>query len=141
MSGNLIPIILHFSAVLGPSWQIVLFTMEPTWKMPASVPFRRAVEEKRIRVQFLPPETNMADWWNVSLFLLKPWLWEQLKSASRVLLFQTDSIICSNSAHKIEDFMEWDFIGAPYARYIGPGYNGGLSLRNPNLILEILKAR
>ncbi len=59
-----------------------------------------------------------------------------------LLMFQADSILCSNSAQKVEDFLEWDFVGAPVdeERGLGMGYNGGLSLRNRTKCLEITRA-
>ncbi len=55
-----------------------------------------------------------------------------------LLLFQMDSIICSSSERSVDDFLEWDFIGAPVNPFLGHGYNGGLSIRNPKMILDIL---
>ncbi|KAH8896242.1 hypothetical protein GQ53DRAFT_743530 [Thozetella sp. PMI_491] len=118
MTDNLVPLMLHFSQVLGPSWQVVLFTMEETWAMPPSVHFQNAIQNERIRVQFLPHDAIVTQWIWVNYFLTRPWIWQQVESASRVLLFQMDSIICSNSNMT--------------------GYNGGLSLRNPKMILDIL---
>ncbi len=138
LEGNLVPLILHFSAVLGPDWHMVLFTMEEGWKMPTSGRFQKAIRDKRISVKFMPADTDMVNWLNVNVFLTRPWLWEQVKSASRALLFQTDSIICANSNYTIDDFLHFDYIGAPYAPVFGEGMNGGLSLRNPQLILKLL---
>ncbi len=73
----------------------------------------------------------------VSEFLTGPWLWQQLQNACRVLLFQGDSIICANSEHTIEEFLQYDFVGAPIKSDIGRGYNGGLSIRNPRLMLNL----
>ncbi len=139
MLDNLIPLILHFAMVLGPTWQVVLFITEEIWRMPNSTHFQRVVREGQVKVRFLPPETDLADWETVSWFMTRPWLWEQVRSASRVLIFQTDSIICTNSNWTVDDFLEWDFIGAPLdPAWNQEGYNGGLSLRNPKLILDIL---
>jgi len=59
------------------------------------------------------------------------------------LVFQTDSIIIKENAHKINDFMEYDYVGAPFVEMdwnkntdkIG---NGGLSLRRKSKMLEVL---
>jgi len=59
-----------------------------------------------------------------------------------VLLFQSDSIICANSEARVEDFLQYDFVGAPIRPGMGygdEGMNGGLSLRNRSLTLEIVK--
>ena len=54
----------------------------------------------------------------------------------RVLIFQHDSGILR---HGIEEFYEWDYIGAPF----GPAYpfvgNGGFSLRNPRAMAHICR--
>ncbi len=138
---NLVPLILHFASVLGPSWTVVLYTMEETWKMEgrtmAAPSFRRAIEAGRVETRYLPKETSLDSVENVSKFLTKPWIWEQLQSAQRVLFFQPDSIICSESSVTVEDFSSYDFIGAPIDPFYGTGFNGGLSLRNPKLFLEI----
>ena len=39
--------------------------------------------------------------------------WENV-IGERVLLFETDSALCDHSAHKIEDFLSYDYIGAPW---------------------------
>lgn len=55
-----------------------------------------------------------------------------------MFLFQTDSMICANSAQKVEDFFEYDFIGAAHPYILG-AFNGGLSLRNITLSREIVE--
>jgi len=46
----------------------------------------------------------------------------------RVLIFQHDSGLLR---HGIEEFLEYDFIGAPLYHIKFPAMNGGLSIRNP----------
>lgn len=48
-------------------------------------------------------------------------------------------MLCSNAARSVDDFLEWDFVGAPIAKGKGAGYNGGLSLRRRSKILEVIK--
>lgn len=135
---HLMPLMMHFSAVLGPSWPIVLFT-SPTATLSASAPFQRAVKDSRILVKYVPADTKLKTSHSVSSFLTKSWFWEQLAPAKHVLLFQADSILCANSPVKVDDFLEYDFVGAPIGAFWGEGFNGGLSLRNRNMILDILK--
>jgi hypothetical protein len=52
------------------------------------------------------------------------------------LIFQTDTIICEKFKDRIYDFVEYDYVGAPWVnRSVG---NGGLSLRRKSKMLEIL---
>ncbi|KAI9740669.1 MAG: hypothetical protein M1818_004633 [Claussenomyces sp. TS43310] len=141
---SLAPLLLHFSSVLGPAWPIVLFASEDVH--PDSVPFLRAVEEGRNSVRRLPPDVHFANHQAVSEFLTLPWFWEQLAPAGHVLLFQADSILCANSDARVEDFLGYDFVGAPMdvpanpSVGYGAGYNGGLSLRNRSMMLDIVNS-
>ncbi|KAK7956393.1 uncharacterized protein PG986_005615 [Apiospora aurea] len=130
---------LHFATVLGPAWPLVLFTLEEHWKMPYSPAFVRAIHRGQIEIRYLPPATQLTSSRDVSDFLTRPWIWEQVESAHRVLMFQLDSILCSKSLHTVEDFFEYDFVGAPIDPKYGAGYNGGLSLRSPKLFAAITR--
>ncbi|KAK0105491.1 hypothetical protein ONS95_004147 [Cadophora gregata] len=139
---NLIPIILHFSSVLGREWPIHLFTSEGNMgAFSESAPFQREVSAGRFHVRALPAEEHLNTHAAVSGFFTKPWFWEQMAPAEHILMFQADSIICSNSQHRVEDFLMYDFVGAPVdeVRGLGMGYNGGLSIRNRTKCLEIVQ--
>ncbi|KAK0747728.1 hypothetical protein B0T21DRAFT_398024 [Apiosordaria backusii] len=140
-SPSLIPILLHFSSVLPPHWSLVIFTSPNNFTLPHSVAFRNLLSSKRLDIRFLPKNVTFTNSASVSTFLASSdgWLWNQLIDAERVLLFQLDSIICANSIATVDDFVKWDFVGAPINRTYGEGYNGGLSLRNPRLFLEVVK--
>lgn len=134
---NLVPLLLHFSSVLGDEWPVVLFTSLAHIVDSASL--RRAISEGRIIVRNLPEGVKFETHFDVSLFLTNRWMWEGLAPAEHVLLFQTDSIICANSQERAEDFLQYDLIGAPITEeWHGQGYNGGLSLRNRTLVLEVI---
>lgn len=69
--------------------------------------------------------------------------WNNLIGNRKVLIFQTDTLLCQNSRYSIDDFMDFDYIGAkrPLMRPFGaiaPGGNGGLSLRDWTLSIECL---
>ncbi|KAK7958510.1 hypothetical protein PG996_010057 [Apiospora saccharicola] len=138
-SANLVPLMLHFATVLGPAWSLVLFTLEASWQMPYSPAFMRAVQGGQIQIRFLPPATQLNSSHHVSDFLTRPWIWEQLEPAERILLFQLDSVLCAKSLSTVEAFFEYDFVGAPIDSRYGAGYNGGLSLRNPKLFASIAR--
>jgi len=51
------------------------------------------------------------------------------------LIFQTDSIIFCTNKHKINQFLHYDYVGAPWKDGVG---NGGLSLRRKSKMLSII---
>ncbi|RDW73558.1 hypothetical protein BP6252_07465 [Coleophoma cylindrospora] len=142
---RLIPLILHYHSVLGPDWPIVFYTsqetitqhLDPNSKQASAI-WSRAVQDGRIEVRTIPDEFNLTSRDGVNIYLSRPWLWESLAPAQHVLIFQTDAIVCANAHRSIDDFLEWDWIGAPL-HATDAWYNGGLSLRNRTMILDILR--
>lgn len=51
------------------------------------------------------------------------------------LIFQTDSVICGENNELLDDFLEYDYVGAPWKDAVG---NGGFSLRRKSKTLEII---
>jgi hypothetical protein len=60
--------------------------------------------------------------------------WSEFTNYDRVLIFQHDSGLLR---HGIEQFYSYDYIGAPW-KFQQHGGNGGLSLRNPTVMKELL---
>jgi len=144
---RLIPLILHYRAVLGPSWPIVFFTSQATFdkhfspnSASTSAAWRQAVADGSIETRIISSEFNLTSRKGVNSYLSNPWIWEQLAPAKHVLVFQADAILCANAQKSIDEYLEWDFIGAPLndTRQV---FNGGLSLRNRQMTLDILKSR
>lgn len=61
-----------------------------------------------------------------------------LAPAEHLLVFQPDSIFCAAAPRTLNDFLVYDWIGAPWAKDATHGGNGGLSLRKVSRILEVL---
>jgi Protein of unknown function (DUF5672) len=138
---NLVPLILHFASVLGPTWPIRIFhSTENAAIFKTSHAMKQYVVSGRIVLTEMPAETSFKNHNAVSEFLAADtWFWDQLAPADHVLLFQADSILCSNAPQKVDDYFEYDLIGAPIDAKYGVGYNGGLSLRNRNKVIEVIK--
>ncbi|KAK4672274.1 hypothetical protein QC763_101660 [Podospora pseudopauciseta] len=140
-SPALVPVLMHFSSVLPTHWSLVIFTSPNNFTVPQSPAFRNLLSSKRLDIRFLPKNVTFTNSASVSRFLASSngWLWNELADAERVLFFQLDSIICANSIATIDDFVKWDYVGAPINSTYGEGYNGGLSIRNPRLFLEVVR--
>lgn len=53
----------------------------------------------------------------------------------KILIFQSDSMLLRAG---IEEFLEWDYVGAPW-KFQEHGGNGGLSLRSKESMLKVIK--
>jgi hypothetical protein len=78
-----------------------------------------------------------------SSLLVQPSFYEAIHSEI-FLVFQTDSIILSKNKEVINDFLEYDYVGAPWdhcpvgSENVG---NGGFSLRRKSKMLEIIATK
>ncbi|KAI9746431.1 MAG: hypothetical protein M1818_000144 [Claussenomyces sp. TS43310] len=137
---NLIPLILHFGTVLGPSWPLIIYTsQENVASFASSAALSRHLRTGAIAIRTLPSTVLFTNSDSVSRFLTQSWIWEDLAPAKHVLLFQSDSMLCANAVRSVEDFFTYDFVGAPIASHLGKGMNGGLSLRKRETLLRILE--
>ena len=75
---------------------------------------------------------------NYCLFFTSREFWIDLYEYERVLTFQVDSGLLREG---IEEFLDWDYIGAPCYNFIGDKtiQNGGLSIRNPRIMEYICR--
>lgn len=77
---------------------------------------------------------------NFNLLLTDITFWEEYLNYDRVIIFQVDSEIFRTG---LEEFLEYDYIGAPWKNYDKDYYpyvgNGGLSIRNPKVMYNVLK--
>ncbi|RDL37122.1 Uncharacterized protein BP5553_04555 [Venustampulla echinocandica] len=138
-SGGIVPLVLQFSAVLGPDWPVIIYTSAENFgTFSTSAALLRHQRSGRIIVRPLAEGVYFPSWNSVSDFLTTPWLWNDLAPAEHILIFQSDSMLCGNSVRKVEDFFEYDFIGAPIHQNWGKGFNGGLSLRKRSTTLRVL---
>ena len=58
------------------------------------------------------------------------------------LVFQTDTMICKRNKHLINDFLKYDYVGAPWSYLVinvSNVGNGGFSLRKKTKMLEIME--
>ncbi|CAG8951337.1 hypothetical protein HYFRA_00008087 [Hymenoscyphus fraxineus] len=138
-SGGIVPLVLHFSAVLGPDWPVIIYTSSENFgSFSTSAALLRYQRAGRVVVRPLAEGVYFPSWDSVSDFLTTPWLWRDLAPAEHILIFQTDSVLCANSVRKVDDFLEYDIIGAPILPKFGVGFNGGLSLRKRSTTLRVL---
>lgn len=78
-------------------------------------------------------DSRMKSLFNMCMLMTSSEFWAQYFDYERVLVFQTDSMIMRPG---IEEFFEWDYVGAPCYNFVKDQtiQNGGLSLRNPRVM-------
>lgn len=139
---HLAPLVLHFLSVLPPDWPVVV------WCSPENIevlkhcpPLLRHIDDGRLNLTLIPH--TIVDIHNgeyLTRFLTKPWFWEQFGEAEWMLFFQSDSILCSRSEQSIEDWVGFDWVGAPWNdNVVSLGGNGGLSMRKISSMLTITR--
>ena len=139
--------IANFVGVLGTAWPITIYHTDSA---EASVKANKVVAAHAGtgHVSFIPtrdlgdfaelPHGNIESY---SRLLTAPAFWNSV-SVDVVLVFQTDSVLCSQSPFSIADFVQYAFIGAPWAikSNVHPNFhsgNGGLSLRSVEAMRRI----
>lgn len=85
-------------------------------------------------VQFLNLKTHLTIQ-QYNLLFTNKLFWSRLLKYDRVLIFQHDSMLMMPIP---ETYWEYDYIGAPWSFQLHGG-NGGLSIRNPRKMLEVIE--
>lgn len=130
----------HMTTVIPPEWTFKFMGS------PAAIDFMRASPliprlemSGKLELQLLPDNYSLSSRESISQMFTDIHLYRELLSpAEHLLVWQPDSIFCSNAPSTLNDFLEWDWIGAPWSKTAEYGGNGGLSLRRVSKIVEVL---
>jgi hypothetical protein len=103
--------------------------------------FGAEIASGRVKTTQLDYETLGREEYNG--LLLSKEFWDMLHGRGKILIFQTDALLCSKSKYRLRDFLEFDYIGSAWGRarrrgIVVDGGNGGLSLRDWQLSVECL---
>ncbi|KKY25703.1 hypothetical protein UCRPC4_g01616 [Phaeomoniella chlamydospora] len=135
----LAPLILHMMSVVPPDWRFHFMGSESAVdKVKDSAAIMRQVDVGKLDVTYIPENMSVAGQEMISRFLTNTWTYEALLPAEHVLVYQTDSIFCANSMDDLDNWLIYDWVGAPWDPGNRYGGNGGLSLRKVSSILKVL---
>ena len=131
----------HMMSVIPPEWTFRFMGG------PAALEYMRANPilaryEKAGKLSFLdvPPNYSLKDRDTISQMFTDHHLYSNiLAPAEHLLVFQPDSIFCAGASKTLDDFLHYDWIGAPWSATSQFGGNGGLSLRKVSKILQVLE--
>jgi Protein of unknown function (DUF5672) len=121
----------NVATVLGVPIQI--FHGPPAEKLLRESNIHELIEANKVHLTPLAVHTLTACDYNT--LLLSRQFWELVRGRKKVLIFQTDSLLCPRSTYSLKDFIEFDLIGSRWDRarpigIIADGGFGGLSLRD-----------
>lgn len=139
---HLAPLVLHMISVVPPDWLFLFVgSKESINFLNSSLPIQRYEGMGKLVMRELPKEATVHGQEEVSVTFTSLWFWKWLggkgtwdyndpylddwvesKDGRRVrrpqvewmLVFQTDSIMCANAPKGLNDYLEWDYVGAPW---------------------------
>lgn len=130
----------HMTALIPQEWRFKLMGSDEVISFMRANPFVSRLETSgKLSIVPIPANYSLAGREEISQMFTDPYLYNHhLAPAEHLLVFQPDSIFCANAPETLNDFLEWDWIGAPWSTDSTFGGNGGLSLRKVSKILEVL---
>ena len=108
---------LQFLTVLDEAWTVQLFLAGDARRAAqASRSLARHLRAGRLRLE------AMDERWRAQLegpagitgVLTDRAFWDRV-AGEVVLTFAADTVLCANSRHRIEDFLDYDYVGAPWS--------------------------
>ncbi|KAK6542848.1 hypothetical protein TWF694_006787 [Orbilia ellipsospora] len=141
--GHLAPLLLHMITIVPPEWRfMVLGSEESIAHLNSSLPVQMHERNGKLDLHYLPANASVATTESISQLFTNLWFYEDVIGGKRgvenLLVFQSDSILCANSELSINDWLEYDWVGAPWSLNDKFGGNGGLSLRKISKIRQVL---
>jgi hypothetical protein len=132
---------LHFMSVVPPDWRFrFMGSVDSVEYLNKSMAIREQVAAGKLDLTYIPANMSTGSQEEISRFLTNLWLYEVvLQPAEWLLVFQTDSILCANSRHTLNEYLDFDWVGAPWNPQGRFGGNGGLSLRRVSAIIDVLR--
>ncbi|KAI4130088.1 MAG: hypothetical protein LQ338_001940 [Usnochroma carphineum] len=137
----LAPLILHFMGVLPADWRFrFMGSSESVRSVKTSRAIRYQMDAGKLDLTYIPSNMTTGGQEQISRFFTTLWLYERvLQPAEWLLVFQTDSILCANSDGNLDEWLDYDWVGAPWSPSSRYGGNGGLSLRRVSSIIQVLR--
>ncbi|KAJ6258442.1 hypothetical protein Dda_6482 [Drechslerella dactyloides] len=139
--GQLAPLTIHMINVIPPDWVFRFYGSQASIDhLNHSLPIQMWERLGKLSMHLVPSNLTLHGQQELSRTFTDLWFYEtMLAPAEYLLVFQTDSIMCANSGKNLNDWLHYDWVGAPWVKNAKSGGNGGLSLRRVRPIIELLK--
>ncbi|KAI0104124.1 hypothetical protein GGR51DRAFT_572807 [Nemania sp. FL0031] len=138
---HLVPQILHMISVVPPDWR---FIFVGTNRSTASVGRSNAAKHQqavgKLDLLVLPTPWEIDSKEKIFRLLTDIRFYDEfLPGVEWLLKYEYDSILCANSATSLNEWLDWDWAGAPRLENDRFAGNGGLSIRRISAIRRVLK--
>jgi hypothetical protein len=129
-------VLTNFVKNLDENWNFIVFHGNKNESFVREIIYEKLKNEKN-RIKMINLKVDNLSLGEYNKLLYTKSFYENIPSEI-FLIFQTDSAICSEFKEKLNEFLEYDYVGAPWKGSNKLG-NGGLSLRKKTKMLEILE--
>ncbi|RYO88120.1 hypothetical protein DL766_000679 [Monosporascus sp. MC13-8B] len=138
---RLVPQILHMISVVPPDWRFLFIgSNKSVISVGRSYSTKHQQEIGKLDLMVLPEPWEIDSKEKVHRMLTDVRFYDEiLPGVEWILKYEYDSILCANSPTSLNEWLHWDWAGAPRVqndRYSG---NGGLSLRRVSTIKRVLR--
>ncbi len=131
-------VLLNFNRNLNEEWLFLIFHGNNNKQFIENIVKKNNIHLKRNVVLISTGLDNLSiDQYN--LLLYSDFFYEHIKT-EHFLIFQIDTLLSETASHNIYNFLDYDYVGAPWTNkneYDAVG-NGGLSLRKKSKMLEMI---
>ncbi|KAH8894859.1 hypothetical protein GQ53DRAFT_67435 [Thozetella sp. PMI_491] len=137
---HLVPQILHMISVVPPDWRFLFIGSE---KSVISVGRAYATKHQQVigklDLMILPEPWEIDSKEKVFRLLTDLRFYNEfLPDVEWILKYESDSILCANSGESLNEWLGWDWAGAPRTKDDRFSGNGGLSIRRVSAIRRVL---
>lgn len=134
------PLLLHMIAVVPPDWRFMYIgSAESVAQVTTSLPVGLHQASGKLDVMESPAEFPATSGKDVNKMLTDPRFYDELvHPAEWLLVFHSDSIMCANAHMSLDDWLSYDWVGAPWGASDSFSGQGGLSLRRVSRIKQVL---
>ncbi|KAL8685961.1 MAG: hypothetical protein Q9218_007438, partial [Villophora microphyllina] len=138
--GHLTSLLLHMLYVVPSDWQLLyLGSSESLSRVGRSPAIRHHQMDGKIELREAPQNTSYKAMEQRNRLLTDVGFYkEYLPTAEWLLMYHADSILCANSQSDLNDWLKYDWVGAPWYNYGQWNGGGGLSLRRVSCIHHVL---
>jgi len=134
------PLLLHMMKVVPPAWKFLYLGSDESIEMlEKSSAIRQQQRKGKLELRYFWPNVSAVSVEKMSLLLTNPTFYEkELPGVENLLIFTTQSILCANARLSLDDWLGYDWIGAPWHGDDSFAGTTGLSLRRVSRIMKVL---